>query len=43
MKFKRKWIKNIILYLLAVLGAVIMIFPFLWMISNAFKADVFVI
>jgi len=43
MKFKRKWIKNIILYLLAAVGAVIMIFPFLWMVSNAFKANVFVI
>jgi multiple sugar transport system permease protein len=35
--------KKIPLYVLAVLGAVIMIFPFLWMVSNAFKADVFVI
>lgn len=43
MKIKRKWIKNIILYTLAIFGAVMMIFPFLWMVSNAFKADVFVI
>ncbi|HAF62605.1 MAG TPA: carbohydrate ABC transporter permease [Anaerolineaceae bacterium] len=43
MKLKRKWTKKIPLYVLAVLGAVIMIFPFLWMVSNAFKADVFVI
>jgi ABC-type glycerol-3-phosphate transport system permease component len=43
MKFKRKWINNITLYLLATVGAVIMIFPFLWMVSNAFKTDVFVI
>jgi multiple sugar transport system permease protein len=42
-KIKRKWIKNIILYTLAIFGAVMMIFPFLWMVSNAFKADVFVI
>ena len=40
---KRKLIKNIVLYLLAAAGAVIMIFPFLYMISNAFKANVFVI
>lgn len=43
MKLKRKWTKKIPLYVLAVLGAVIMIFPFLWMVSIAFKADVFVI
>jgi ABC-type glycerol-3-phosphate transport system permease component len=43
MNFKKKWTKNIILYLVAAVGAVIMIFPFLWMVSNAFKANVFVI
>jgi len=43
MILKRKWTKTIPLYILAILGAVIMIFPFLWMVSNAFKADVFVI
>ena len=43
MKFKRKWAKNAILYLLAALGAVMMLFPFLWLVSNAFKANVYVI
>jgi multiple sugar transport system permease protein len=43
MNFKGKWVKNIFLYLLAIVGAVMMIFPFLWMVSNAFKANVFVI
>jgi multiple sugar transport system permease protein len=43
MKLKRHWTKKIPLYVLAVLGAVLMIFPFLLMVSIAFKADVFVI
>jgi len=43
MNIRRKYVKNIILYSLAILGAVIMIFPFLLMVSNAFKPDVFVI
>ena len=43
MKFKGKYFKNIILYLLAIIGAVAMIFPFLWMVSNSFQANVFVI
>lgn len=40
---QRKWLKPLILYTLAVLGGVVMIFPFLWMVSNALKANVFVI
>lgn len=43
MKFKGKYFKNIILYLIAIIGAVAMIFPFLWMVSNSFQAHVFVI
>jgi len=43
MNLRRQHIKNIILYILAILGAVIMVFPFLWMVSNALKPDVFVI
>ncbi len=39
----RKWLKPLILYTLAVVGGVIMIFPFLWMVSNALKENVFVI
>ncbi len=40
---QRKWLKPLILYTLAVVGGVIMIFPFLWMVSNALKENVFVI
>ncbi|PKO14073.1 MAG: carbohydrate ABC transporter permease [Chloroflexi bacterium HGW-Chloroflexi-10] len=40
---QQKHIKNIILFVLAALGAAIMIFPFLWMVSNALKENVFVI
>ncbi len=40
---QRKWLKPLILYSLAVVGGVIMIFPFLWMVSNALKENVFVI
>lgn len=43
MRFKRKYIKYIVLYLLAAVGAVVMIFPFLLMVSNAFEPHVFVI
>ncbi|NTV36377.1 MAG: carbohydrate ABC transporter permease [Anaerolineaceae bacterium] len=43
MKKPKKLTRNIILYVLALLGAVVMIFPFLWMVSNALKANVFVI
>jgi ABC-type glycerol-3-phosphate transport system permease component len=32
-----------ILYLIAIIGAVAMIFPFLWMISNSLQAHIFVI
>ncbi|PKO05511.1 MAG: carbohydrate ABC transporter permease [Chloroflexi bacterium HGW-Chloroflexi-3] len=42
--YRRKKNFNIIIrYLLATAGAVLMIFPFLVMVSNAFKANVFVI
>lgn len=34
---------NVLLYALAVAGGIIMIFPFLWMVSNALKENVFVI
>lgn len=40
---KRKTIRTILLYLLAIAGAAVMIFPFLWMLSNAFKPNVYVI
>jgi len=40
---KKKWLKPLILYTLAVVGGIIMIFPFLWMVSNALKENVFVI
>ena len=43
MRFKRKYIKYIVLYLIAAIGAVVMIFPFLLMISNSLEAHVFVI
>jgi len=43
MKLKGKYFKNIILYLIAIIGAVAMIFPFLWMVSNSLQAHVFVI
>ncbi len=39
----RKWLKPLLLYTLAVVGGAIMIFPFLWMVSNALKENVFVI
>lgn len=35
--------KDLILYTLAIIGGIIMIFPFLWMVSNALKENVFVI
>lgn len=40
---RKKWLTPLILYTLAVVGGVIMIFPFLWMVSNALKENVFVI
>jgi len=40
---KKKWTKPFLLYTLAVVGGVIMIFPFLWMVSNSLKENVFVI
>jgi len=43
MKLKGKYYRNSILYLIAIIGAVAMIFPFLWMISNSLQAHVFVI
>ncbi len=43
MKPKGKYYRNIILYLIAVIGAAIMIFPFLWMISYSLQAHIFVL
>ncbi len=43
MQIPRSLTKNYPLYLILALGAVVMIFPFLWMASTAFKAHVFVI
>ncbi len=43
MGLRKKHLRYLILYLFVIAGAVAMIFPFLWMISNAFKANVFVI
>jgi ABC-type glycerol-3-phosphate transport system permease component len=40
---QKRLTRNLILYSLAILGGLIMIFPFLWMVSNAFKENVFVI
>ena len=40
---RKKNINIIIRYLLATAGAVLMIFPFLFMVSNAFKDNVLVI
>ena len=40
---QKKWLKPLILYTLVILGGAIMIFPFLWMVSNALKENVFVI
>jgi len=40
---RKKNFNTIIRYLLATAGAVLMIFPFLFMVSNAFKANVYVI
>jgi multiple sugar transport system permease protein len=40
---RKKNINTIIRYLLATAGALLMIFPFLFMVSNAFKANVYVI
>ena len=43
MSLKGKYIRNSILYLIAIIGAIAMIFPFLWMISNSLQAHIFVI
>ena len=43
MKINRKKVFKFFLFLLAAAGAVIMIFPFVWMVSNALKENVFVI
>ncbi len=39
----KKIVRNTLLYLLVTAGAILMIFPFLVMVSNAFKPNVFVI
>ena len=43
MRKRRTITRNILLYAAAILGAVIMIFPFLFMITNSLKPNVFVI
>lgn len=43
MKINRKKLVKFLLFLIASAGAVIMIFPFIWMVSNALKENVFVI
>lgn len=43
MRKSRKLTKNMFLYIVAIIGATIMIFPFLWMITNSLKSNVFVI
>lgn len=43
MKINKKKLIKFLLFLLAAAGAVIMIFPFVWMVSNALKENVFVI
>jgi len=43
MRLKAKYCQNTILYLIAIVGAIAMIFPFLWMISNSLQAHIFVI
>lgn len=40
---KKHLTRNIVLYLLEIAGTVVMLFPFLWMVSNALKENVFVI
>ncbi|HEX7975767.1 MAG TPA: carbohydrate ABC transporter permease [Anaerolineales bacterium] len=43
MQLKRSHLQKLGLYLILAFGAVITVFPFLWMVSNAFKANVFAI
>ncbi len=43
MHLKRSHLQKSGLYLILALGAIFTVFPFLWMVSNAFKANVFVI
>ena len=43
MQISRSLVRSFPIYLALSLGAVIMIFPFLWMVSTAFKPHVFVI
>ena len=43
MHLKRSHLPKFGLYLILALGAIATVFPFLWMVSNAFKANVFVI
>jgi ABC-type glycerol-3-phosphate transport system permease component len=43
MKNPKKLVRLFILYIFAILGAVVMVLPFLFMISNSLKANVFVI
>ncbi len=43
MRKSRRISRNVFLYIVAIIGAVIMIFPFLWMVTNSLKPNVFVI
>lgn len=40
---RKKWLAPLVQYTIAVVGGVIMIFPFLWMVSNSLKENIFVI
>jgi ABC-type glycerol-3-phosphate transport system permease component len=43
MRRRHRYFRNPILYVIAIIGAVMMIFPFLWMVSISLQAHVFVI
>jgi multiple sugar transport system permease protein len=43
MRKSRRISRNVLLYIAAIIGAAIMIFPFLWMVTNSLKPNVFVI
>lgn len=43
MRFKRKYLKYILLYLIAAFGAIVMIYPFLLMIASSLEPHVYVI
>lgn len=43
MNRRRTWIENLLLYSLILAGTVVMVTPFLWMVSTSLKANVYVI